>query len=136
MIQKSLSETLLLSPHFGSRGKRFRTDSGSAAVEFVLMLVPLMLLLQVIMFVLAKGQIDAVAVTQATYLAQVCSLADADASGLKSASDSTTPSWAIVSGLHCEKESGFAKVRLRLSLRGFPNINREVAWHAPLETVI
>ena len=134
MNAKNASElTPYIHSHVGRQQANHR-EVGSAPVEFILVLVPIFFLLQTLSLVLAKGQLDAAAVTHAAELAQVCALADADDAALAAVSDAKIPNWIFLTSATCESEGSFARLQIRVEARGFPLLAAEVSWHAARET--
>jgi hypothetical protein len=107
---------------------------GSAAVEFVLILVPTFLVFNLLVLIAFGSMSRSLTVAAGAQLAQDCALADFDPSLIASDAERFLPTWLYVDDASCVRNSDFAEVELGTSLRLPARVfESRVRWHAASE---
>ena len=116
------------------QSKQLGSQLGSAVVDFVLLLTPILVLVNIITFTIFSSMLRATTVAAASQLAQACGLADFDSDQIRALAKDTSPSWVRVLNASCDRKNPLVEVILTTSLKyPFEGAESEVVWHAAFE---
>jgi hypothetical protein len=121
-----------------------QVESGSAVVEFVLVMVPSLLLMNLLIAVVFASLLRTANLSLASELAQACGLADFHPQSLESQSPESQslasvakrfkPNWLQLESATCQRDSNLASVEVVSSLpEPFTSISSRIIWHAAAE---
>lgn len=121
-----------------SRSTKFRlsSDLGSAVVEFTLLAIPIALVIELLVITTASTVATSSSTQMVREFADYCASADTTADDALQLLYREVPNWLSVVEGECTKSQPFISAKLKVAVRGFwPEITKEVIWHAASETI-
>ena len=116
------------------QSKRFDNQTGSAVVEFVLVLAPMLVVFNVILSAVFGSMLRATSVALASEIAETCGFADFEPQNISTVAESRLPRWVQLKSATCSRQSPLVTITLKLAMKyPFQNLESEVTWHGASE---